>query len=196
MPEETTNEVRQVMNLPPETKETGTEAERQVPYDRFKKVNDSKKEIERQLSEAKAALEERETQDMGEVDKLRRAVEKAEQRAKDLEQKAAENEQRATNLERSGWVRSEATKLGFTDPEDAVAFVSLGDIEDQARASKAVADLAKRKAHLIAKKDDAGPGLSKILENGEATATDGAKTDTRLAEAQMISQELAKLVRN
>ena len=146
---------------PQPEKEKEKEAAQAVPYDRFKEVNDRSKALEQELEALRKERDEREAAELSELEKERKARENAER-----ERDEAKNA--ATELTRSGLIRAAAAKAGFTDPDDAVAFIDLSTIEDEGRAESAIKSLAERKAHLVATKPDTRRGVEKVL-SPEAT---------------------------
>jgi hypothetical protein len=138
-----------------------------VPYDRFKEVNERAKQAEKELSELQAWKEQQENERLSEL-------ERATKRAEQAEQKAQQLEERATQLERSGWVRSAAQAAGFTDVEDALAFVDLSALKDADKAKAAVQDLAERKPHLL---NAEAPPAAPAAFGAPLTAIPGGNSD-------------------
>jgi hypothetical protein len=124
-----------------ETPEAGEESQR-VPLDRFRSVTSENKELRGELEDLKKWKEEQEAAQLSEIDRERAAREKAEALAQEATEKAV-------NLERGGWLKSAALAAGFADPEDAVALIGTGEIEDTDAAAQAVKDLADKKPHLL-----------------------------------------------
>lgn len=120
-------------------------------------------------------------------DRDRSEVEKAQRRAEKAEKDAAEYESRAKNLERGGWLRSAAQAEGFNDPDDAVAFANLDDVEDQRAAKRVVKDLAASKPHLVKADDPTPPQIGRVLENGQPT-TSSAKNSAQEAEVEQAKE--------
>lgn len=125
--------------------------DQQVPYDRFKEVNDQLRTTKAELDKLTRAQKEREEAELSEV-------EKATKRADEAEARATAAEGKATTLERTGWVTAAARDAGFTDPGDAAAFLTLAEIEDKPAAKKAVEQLAKDKTHLLKQERPTGFG--------------------------------------
>lgn len=113
-----------------------------VPYERFKQVNDQLNASKTQLEQLQQWKDEQEKAKLSEIERANRERDEAAQRASEAEQKA-------TVLERGGWVAEAARKAGFADPGDAAVFLNLADIDDEAKAAKAVEDLTKAKPHLL-----------------------------------------------
>ena len=131
---------------------SGAAGAQHVPYDRFKAVNDELVALRKWREEQEAAS--------------LSATEKAERKAAQAEAKAAAAEARLVTLERHDLIRTAAIAAGFVDPSDAVALIDASSVVDEKAATAAVADLAKRKAHLLA-----GPGQPRALgapEGGNA----------------------------
>ena len=134
---------------------SGAAGGQHVPYDRFKAVND-------ELVSLRKWREEQEAASLSEKDK-------AERRAAQAEAKAAAAEARLVTLERHDLIRTAALAAGFVDASDAVALIDTSAVSDAKAAVNAVADLAKRKPHLIA-----GPGQPRAL--GAPDASTGGPT--------------------
>lgn len=116
-----------------------------VPYDRFTEVNERAKRAEAELAELRKFKEDAEAAKLTEIERAQREREVAEQRAEQAERRALE-------LERTGLIRDAATKAGFADPSDAVAFLTsrLDEIDTPDAATAAVGQLAQTKKHLLA----------------------------------------------
>lgn len=140
----------------------GTAAEQRVPLDRFRAVTGENKELREQVGALEKWKEEQEQAQLTELERERSAREKA-------EAAALEAGERAQNLERGTWVRNAATAAGFTDPDDAVALLGTGGIDDLAIAQSKVAELAEKKPHLLA-----GPGQPAPIGAPLNTATQPA----------------------
>jgi hypothetical protein len=129
-------------------------------------------------------------------DKDRTESERATKRAETAEAEAAELRSQTQRLERGGWLRSAATEAGFLDPDDAVAFTDVAEVEDAREAKAHVKKLAERKPHLLKPKDEGPPKPGLVIKAGE-TQTPAKPTgiDTT-AEASMLATELAKFRNN
>jgi sugar-specific transcriptional regulator TrmB len=116
--------------------------QQQVPYDRFREVNEQKKRLEKTLNELTKEREEREQAGLSDLDRATKARQRAEERA-------AELEQRLLTVERSEWIKAAARN--FQDPDDAVAFLrsDIGDLDSPEKAKDAVDRLAGAKPHLL-----------------------------------------------
>lgn len=145
---------------PAETPETPV-AERTVPYDRFAQVNQEAKQAKQQLEELSNRLQELEDKDKSDLDRERTQRERAVSEANELKARLA-------NLERGSLVRSAAAAAGFIDPDDAVGFVNLSEVESEKDAEQAVKRLAKRKQHLI-KQATPPAQIGQVLTNGQPT---------------------------
>lgn len=149
--------------------------EQRIPYERFEKVNAKAKaeakraaDLEQKLADMQAALDERETAGLPELERERKAREQLEKRLADAEKRAEDTERRATIQQRKSLVESAAARAGFDDPSDATRypeFVDLDAIEDPDQADRAVKRLAKAKPRLL--KDTEGPQIGRVLENGK-----------------------------
>lgn len=162
----------------PPASEPGDEGGR-VPRERLNKVLEEKKAAEEERDRLKKEAEERAAADLSDKEKAERKAEQAEQRAKDAETKA-------TELERSGWVRDAAQAESFTDPADAVAFLTLSELEDEEAATKAVKELAEKKPHLVGAAAGGGrPQAFGRPAGGTASppASEGGKDDGGKTEA-------------
>lgn len=140
--------------------------DQRVPYDRFKQVNDERQALASQVEELAQWKATQEAKSMSDLEAAQKA-------AQDASVRADKAEQRAVKLERTQLVRQAAAAAGFTDPDDAVAFLDakLADLDDSDKAKAAVADLAERKAHLIASGDAPPPRPAGMgsLTNGHST---------------------------
>lgn len=153
---------------PPAPTETPAESapeQRTVPYDRFQQVNQEARQAKQQLEELNTRLQELEDRDKSEVERERTQRERAQTEAQELKA-------RLQNLERGSLVRSAAAEAGFIDPDDAVGFVSLSEIESEKDAVQAVRNLAKRKQHLI-KQAQPPAQIGQVLANGQPTQAGG-----------------------
>jgi hypothetical protein len=185
------------------TEETGNETEttvedQTVPYDRFKKANTQAKEakdrakakLEREMADLKAQMEEASTAGLPELERIKARREGRQARRGGREARAG-RETKAQNTQRERWVAAAAKD--FVDPDDAARFVDLSDIESAEDAERAVKRVAKTKPHLLKGDEPKLPG--RVLENGR-TATKKKDGGIDLdAEAQMISDELAKFLK-
>jgi hypothetical protein len=155
--------------------ETEQATEEVVPASRFaemakhKKASDARaKDLEKQIRDLQAAVEERETAGLPELERERAARQKLEQRLQEAEARAQQQEQAMTIATRERWVAAAAAKLNFHEPDDASRFLDLSALEDPRDAERAVKDLAKNKKHLVKAEDPQVPG--RVLENGRPTA--------------------------
>lgn len=181
-------------------KDVGTgdkQPEQTVPYERFQQANTKAKEaaarataLEKDMKDLRATMEERENAGLPELERERKRAEALEKRIADAEAKAAEAEAKVARSAKAGLVRGAAKD--FTDPDDAVAFVNLDDVEDERDAERAVKALAKRKPHLLRVEEPMLPG--KVLVNGQTPA--GSKEDPRMEEAEMLVGGLKQFLQN
>lgn len=154
-------------------------AERTVPYDRFKAVNDKAKTLESQVNELNTWKEEQEAKSLSDLEKERKAREKAEKDALDARSEAA-------SVRRETWLHRAASAENFQDPSDAVAHLGKQDFESEADARKAVKDLAKEKKHLLKSEGDTPPPeIGKVLQNGQPVD----KPDPQQVRASEVDQE-------
>jgi septation ring formation regulator EzrA len=188
MAEETTTDETQTEETP--------KTEEHVPYERFQQANrkakenaDRAKALEASVAELKAAMEEREQAGLPELDRMRKDLERITKRAEEAEAKAADADKKLARSTKAGWVRAAAKD--FTDPDDAVAFLNLDDLEDERDAERVVKNLAKTKKHLLKGDEPQLPG--RVLQNGQP-AQNGARTDPALDEAYMLSNALKDFV--
>jgi hypothetical protein len=180
------------------TTEPEAKTEQTVPYERFQQANakakaeaESRKAIEKKVAELTAALEERESAGLPELDRMKKDLERAQKRADEAEAARTETESKLARTTKAGWVRSAAKD--FTDPDDAVAFVDLDGIEDEKDAERAVKDLGKHKKHLLRGEDPKLPG--RVLANGQAvTANTDPRQSAAMAEAEALTNSLKDFV--
>lgn len=149
----------ETVTQPPEQPTPAADESRTVPYDRFAQVNQQARDYKNQLDELSGRLQELEDKDKTDLDRERTQRERAQTEAQELKS-------RLQNLERGSLVRAAAAEAGFIDPDDAVGFVSLSEIESDKDAEQAVKRLAKRKAHLI-KQESPPPQIGRVLANGQ-----------------------------
>lgn len=141
---------------------------RTVPLSELQKERREKRELAARLEQLEQEAEERKRAEMSEA-------EAAKERAEKAEAKVAELEGKITTRDRQQWIRSEAAKANFLDADDAVAFIDINGVEDEAAAAQAVKELASKRKHLISK-ETGKPDLTKVLEDGK-TVADGNKND-------------------
>lgn len=142
-------------------------AERTVPYDRFKAVNDKLAEANRRAEEAAQRAQELEDRDKSELEQARSKIEKLEAKNAELSGEVETLGGKLVNNERSAWVKDAAAQAKFIDPTDALGRVDLSSIEDRDAAKKAVAEVAKEAKHLIAAEGPTPPQIGRVLENGQ-----------------------------
>ena len=170
-----------------------TETEKTVPYERFVKVNKQAGEAKTQvaqltkdMADLRREMEERETAGLPELERERKRAEQLEKRAAEAEAKATEADAKLARSQKERWVTAAAKD--FADPADAVAFVSLDDIEDEKDAERAVKRLAAQKKHLLKAEDPKLPG--RVLQNGQQPATVANGGINPSAEAEMLAGSL------
>ena len=168
-------------------------AERTVPYDRFKQVNDQLAEAKRKADEAEQKRQELEDRDKSELEQVRGKLEKAEKRNAELQGQVEELGGKLTSNERSGWVREAASKAKFIDATDALGRVDLSAIENEDDAKKAVADVAKSAPHLVAAEEPTPPPVpGRVVVNGQPV-TPGVHDPAVVAAQQESEQFLQEL---
>jgi hypothetical protein len=148
-----------------------------VPAERFREVakhkkaaEDRAKALEREVADIRAAMEERDSQGLPELERLRKSLEQTQKRADEAEKRATDQERAASNLRKESWVTAAARDLGFIDPEDALnpRYVDLDGIESKDDAERVLKRVAKQKAHLVKPAEPDRPQIGKVLENGQA----------------------------
>jgi hypothetical protein len=182
-PSDTTESDPTIMAADNATMAVDTPDEEKVPVSHMVKERKKTQALE-------ARIKQFEQEKMSEVERLQ--AERDEARAE-----AEAERTKSLNAERSGLVRAAASKVKFADPEDAVAFADLSEIDDKAAAERFVKSLANRKPHLIAKEQAPGE-LQRVLRDG--LPTDGSpvqqstEQDARLLQGREIL-ELAQAAR-
>lgn len=155
--------------------ETPEETPETVPADRFREVAKHKKAAEeraktaeREAAELRAQMEDREQAGLPELDKLRKQLEQATQRAQEAETRAQEHERAVSNLRKEGWVTAVARELNFHDPEDALnpRYVNLDEVETREDAERVLKKVARSKKHLIKPDEPERPEIGRVLRNG------------------------------
>lgn len=99
----------------------------------------ARREAEKQAKELAARLKELEDRDKSETDKLREDLAAKESALADIPRQVRQQVVRFA---------SEATRMGFLDPEDALLNIDV-DLGDSAAVTAALTDLAERKPHLV-----------------------------------------------
>ena len=175
----------------PET--TEQETDKTVPYERFTKVNQQAKEakaqtaeLQKQIADLKAQMDERETAGLPELERERKRAEQLEKRAAEAEAKATEADSKLARSQKERWVTAAAKD--FADPADAVAFVDLDAIEDEKDAERAVKRLAGQKKHLLKADEPVLPG--RVLQNGQQPQRTSAGGIDPTAEAESLANSL------
>lgn len=167
----------------PPAQTEAVEEERHVPLAVHTKVRKEKAQLEQRLAEIENAKVEEAKARMSEVDRMRH----------ELEESRREIEARDKKImyrDRAGLIRAAALKAKFADPDDAVAFADLEEIEDRHAAERVVSSLAKRKPHLLAG-DPTPNDLRKVTNgglSGDDRQHDPARTEyeARLQEGEAI----------
>lgn len=144
-----------------------------VPYDRFEQVTKENKEFRDRLAQLERERDELADRDKSESERLRAQFEREQKERERLAQEVAERDQQLSRVERSQWVRAAAHDHRFNDPEDAVALVNLGEIEDERSAQQAVKKLADRKKHLVAQEPEI-PQIGQVLNQGQPATPEQA----------------------
>jgi uncharacterized protein YbjT (DUF2867 family) len=158
--------------------------ERTVPYDRFKSVNDQAKQAKQQADELRQRLEELEAKDQSELERERKAREKAEARAAELESGVKQRD-------RADLLRAAARDAKFEDPDDAVVYLGSQEVADAAEAKRLVKDLAGRKKNLLRNEGEKPPAeIGQVVTNGKPSGDTppqvSAEQAARLREAQAV----------
>jgi hypothetical protein len=171
-------------------------AEQTVPYERFQQANakakaeaEARKASDKKIADLTAALEERENAGLPELERMKKDLERERKQREIAEQERDTDRAALARSKKERWVRAAAKD--FTDPDDAVAFLNLDDLEDERDAERAVKQLAKTKKHLLKGDEPQLPG--RVLQNGQP-AQNGARTDPALDEAYMLSNALKDFV--
>jgi predicted RNase H-like nuclease (RuvC/YqgF family) len=171
-----------------DSKDTRSYTDRTVPYSRFREVNAENKRLKQQVEQFGGRLEELETRDQTELQRERN-------KRQQYERELSEMQERATRIERSGWLRDAAREAKFMDPEDAIAQIGTGEVEDYDDAITAVKQLAKRKPYMV-RQEAAGPKVGEVMRDGRRQDGQRAQQDPRRnapADAGMNSEQHAFL---
>ncbi len=106
-----------------------------------------------ELKTAKAKLDELEAGQLSERDKLQKQIEKLEKKAAEAEARALEKERLAQETLIRSAVLSEASKLGFANPEDAYLLLAqkptIGEDGQPAGVAEAIKALAESRPYLL-----------------------------------------------
>jgi hypothetical protein len=106
-----------------------------------------------ELKAAKTKLEELEAGQLSERDKLQKQIEKLEKKVAEAEARALEKEQKAQEILIRSAVLSEASRLGFANPEDAYLLLgtkpTIGEDGQPAGVAEAVKALAETRPYLL-----------------------------------------------
>ena len=176
--------------------------EQTVPYSRFEQVNKKAKEadtqrkaLEKTVADLQKAMEDRASEGLPELERMKNDMAKAQKRADEAEARAEAADKAVARSARERMVQAAALAQNFADPSDASAFVNLDDIEDEKDAERAVKDLAKRKKHLLKAEEPKLPG--RVLANGQPIPSGAnGKSSSAVEEAEMISNALRQFVKN
>jgi hypothetical protein len=176
-----------------------TDVEKQAFLERLNKESGKRKEaqeradkLEKDLADMRAQLEQHEQLGLPEIDRMKNELEKTAKRAEEAERRAQEFEQQATNTRKERWITAAANSQNFVDPDDAVRYVDLKDIETADDAERAVKRVAKQKEHLL--KKDSAPLPGRVLENGRAVEPGNGGINLT-EEAQIVSDELKRFLK-
>lgn len=182
------------------TPDEGKTHEETVAYERFQKVNqkakaeaERAKTLERELSDIRAQLEERESAGLPELERMKKEMERIQKRAEEAEAKATEADSMLARSRKERWVTAAAAAQSFADPSDAAAFLKLDDIEDEKDAERAVKRLAGQKKHLLKSEEPQIPG--RVLQNGQATSPTKPGGINPTEEAQMLADNLKSFLK-
>lgn len=145
--------------------EAGSAAEddRRVPYDRFEKVNKDARDAKKRLAELERQLEERESAGLPELERERKAREKAEQRLTEYEQRIEQFERETTQLRKQDWVKEAAREANFHNPGAAARLLDLDGVESQEDAARAVKRLAKADGWLVKPTEPERPQIGQVF---------------------------------
>ncbi len=179
------------------------ETEQTVPYERFQKVNAQAKEakqaaaeMQKQMADLKAQMEERETAGLPELERERKRAEQLEKRATEAEARAEAQEKAATKASRERMVLAAASSVGFDEADDALRYpehVNLDEIESASDAERAVKRLAKARPKLLKADEPKLPG--RVMQNGQpATAAKTGGIDP-FSEAQQLADGLKSFLK-
>jgi hypothetical protein len=175
------------------------EDDKRVPYERFEAVNTKAKDaalavtaLEKQVATLTAAQEARESEGLPDLERERKAREKAEQRLEESERKAEQIEARAARSQKERWVSAAAARLNFADPEDATRYIDLDSVEDADQAEREVKRIAKAKTYLVKPDEQQRPQVGRVLEGGRAATKPTQKGIDGTVEAEMLASELSK----
>jgi len=94
---------------------------------------------------------------------------------KELEDKALKAEEAKTKLEKQTVIKEKASKLGFADPADVLAFIST----DAENVDEELKKLAETKAYLLGKKPDIGGGTPPPTGNDPKGGLFGTTTNVK-----------------
>ena len=138
---------------------------------------EQEREAERQTREALEA------KDQSEIERERKAREKAEQTVAQLTGKVDE-------LEKGSWVRDAAAEAKFHNPSAATSHLDLSQIEDAADAARAVKDLAKREKWMVKADEPAKPQVGQVLKDGQPVQQPRTPQEAAaLQEAEIIKRD-------
>lgn len=142
--------------------------ERTVPYARFKEVNERLADEKKQRLALEDRMEQLESRDKTDVERLTKEREKLEKRAQEAEARAQDLEAKSVRDQKAALVSAAAMKANFHDPTLAGQLVNLDDIEDVAAAERAVKNLAKERQYLVKAEPTEHAKLRKIGVDGDA----------------------------
>ncbi len=171
------------------------EPERQdrVPLTRFNAVNEKYAEERKRAAELEARLEELESRDKSDVERLTRELEKMQKRASEFEARAVELESARERDQKSALVAAAAQRLKFHDPSLVAKIVDLSEIEDAKSAEAAVKAVAKDSPFLVQQDPPERQRLKQIGVTGDViddAARDRGGLVTEEELKQMWGQEI------
>jgi hypothetical protein len=133
---------------------------------KHKKASDDRaKTLQRELEDLKAQMEDRDSANLPELERERKAREKLERQ---LEEIAGERDQvraEAQRVRAEGWIAAAARDANFEDPEDAILRINAGEVESIEDAAREVKRLAKAKPRLVKQDEPRLPG--QVLKDGQ-----------------------------
>lgn len=166
-----------------ETKERSY-TDRTVPYSRFKEVNDQNRRLKKDQEDLAKRLEELEGRDQSELERERK-------KRQQYERELSELADRATRVERQSWIRDAARDMKFDDPDDAIHFISYGEVEDYEDAMSQVKALAKRKPRLL-RQEQVAPKVGTVMENGQRVQQQGQQQQRQTQDMDQASQDFLR----
>jgi hypothetical protein len=151
----------------PEATQEETET---VSGDRFREVAKHKKAaeerskaLERELSELRAQLEDRDSQNLPELERERKAREKIEAELKAERQVREQMERETLAMRKTDWVKEAAREANFHNPSAAARLLELDTIESSEDAERAIKKLAKKDQWLVKADEPERPQIGRVF---------------------------------